>query len=385
MHRSLLVPMLLFLAGCPPSQAPPVPSAPAPTLSFVSPVDGAVENPVQFTVQAHEDVAFVRYVADDLFNLGSSEERGSGFTFGMDFAILGSHTMAAVGYDADGRFVAEDFVTVDVLPDPTQLNELGTWLQPADLEEPGYSHGAMAARLGETGVKRVYIPVGDGVPDCVASPVLCDHDATDAFRAVGVEPWAWMRADATQDGGEQAETLREAVPAGYHGLVIELGDGYNADPDTVESLLAAMLFVRSQCDTTGLHLGGNFPLYLSTELPPWERAIPLASLDPAIDGYMPRVRIEDASPDQGADPTAWGTELLCAWRGEGAQKPVHHVLVPPAPADHDAQVLDDFVGIAGREASIYSTPTLNDDAGWAAFGAIDWWGGDFGEPDCDGP
>jgi len=377
MRNVLLAAAVLLFVGCPSTVPDPPLTAPARTVRFVTPVPGDVENPVQFTVDAHEDIASVRYVADDFFTLGSSDDRDTGFLFGMDFAILGAHTMRAEGLDAEGDFVAEAEVDIDVLPDPSQLNELGTWLQADQLSADGYTHGAMAQRLADTGVKRVYLPVGVGVPDCDANPVLCDRDVTDGFRAVGVEPWAWMRAEASADSGDQAETIREAVPARYHGLVIDLGPGYDGDGDAVESLLSAMLFVRSQCDTTGLHLGGNFPLYLSTEETPFDHAIPLESMEDAVDGYLPRVSLTEATAAQRADPAAWATSLLCAWRAQGALKPVHHVFVPPGPTGSDAALLDALIGLSGREASLYSTPALGDEAAWDAFSGMDWWRGDF--------
>ncbi|MCO4771078.1 MAG: hypothetical protein KDA24_13670 [Deltaproteobacteria bacterium] len=381
MRRALTLTALLLL-GCPSGETPPLLTAPARTLAFVSPLSGEVENPVAFRVEAHEDVVLVRYVADDLFTLGSSEDVSGGFPFGMDFAILGGHTMTAIGHDEEGDIVAEDTIAIDVLPDPTELNELGTWLHPEDLVASEFTHGGMAQRLADSGIKRLYLPVGEGAPDCGSDPVLCDRDATDSYRAVGVEPWAWMQATAAQEGAAQAETIREAVPAGYHGLVIDLGASYDAAPEAVETLLAAMLFVRSQCDTTGLHLGGNFPLYIASEGAPFDRGLPVGRVDQAVDGYMPRIDLEAATPDQLANPDQWINQLLCEWRGEGASKPVHHVIAGPGPSSENAATLDSMVALAGREASLYSTPAQADDDGWEDLATMDWWTGAFVEPDC---
>ncbi len=369
-------------AGCPSGEPPPLATAPARSLTFTSPTPGEVENPVAFTVTGHDDIAWVRYVADNFYTLGTNDDVGGGFPFGMDFAVLGDHTMTAVGFDAEGDIVAEDTIAIHVLPDPTELNELGIWLEDEDLADAGYSHAAMAVRLAASGIKRTYLPVGVGAPDCSADPVLCDREATDTFRAVGVESWAWMRATADQDGAEQAETIREAVPAGYHGLVIDLDPGFDADPDAVETLLAAMLFVRSQCDTTGLHLGGNFPLYLSTEGTPFARQIPVSRLDHAVDGYMPRLDLSTATPEQLADPSAWMESLLCAWQSEGATKGVHHVLRGSGPTSQDGSTLDALIALAGREASVFGAPPLAEEADWDAMGSMDWWTGDFVAPDC---
>ena len=141
-----------------------------------------------------------------------------------------------------------------------------------------------------------------------------------------------------------------------------------------------MLFVRSQCDTTGLHLGGNFPLYLATPRPPWQRGLALDSMDDAVDGYLPFVRLDEATEQQLADPGAWMAERLCAWRAEGTDKPVHPVLSGVDAAT--TATLDALIEVAGREASLGATPDLADDAAWERFAAMDWWGGDFATLSC---
>jgi hypothetical protein len=349
-------------------------------MSFLTPTDGEVANPIAFTVDADESVTRVTYIADDWFTLGSSEERDSGFVFGMDFAVLGEHTMTARGFDADGDFVAEAEVAIDVMPDPNQLNQLGAWLHESVLADPDYRHQDHADRLATVGVKRVYIHGGMGEPDCSAWPDLCEHDVSDLWRARGVDPWIWMGADAAVEGSDQAETIRSAVTAGYQGIVIDIGTEYADDVEGVQALLAGMLFVRSQCDTTGLHLGGNFPIYLATEGRPEDQGLPVSALDGAVDGYMPRTDSATWTAEQLADPSELARALICAWSDAGASKPVHHTIHTPL---GDLSALDSFLEFSGGETSLYRVPgAAAREADWADWAAMNWWGGEFTPPDC---
>ena len=379
-RRSQPILLAALLAGCAAPVDPPIPYAEPAELSFLTPTPGEVANPVSFAVEAAASVPRVPYVADEWFTLGSSEERDSGFVFGMDFAVLGEHTMTARGFDADGDFVAEAEVAIDVLPDPNQLNQLGAWLHGGVLADPGYQHEEYAERLASVGVKRVYIEGGQGEPDCAAWPDLCDHDVTNLWRARGIEPWVWFRADAGVQGAAQAEMIRDAVTAGYQGIVVDIGAEYADDVDGVQSLLAGMLFVRSQCDTTGLHLGGNFPIYLATPGHPEDQGLPISTLEGAVDGYVPRTDMAVWTVDEQSDPAALANRLICAWSDAGATKPVHHTIDLVL---GDLSALDPFLRLSGRETSLYRVPVPDgSDATWADWAAMNWWGGEFEQADC---
>ena len=374
------LPLACVVAGCASPVDPPIPFAEPAQIAFAAPAPGPVENPVVFAVTAAEEITSVTYIADGWFTLGASGDVAAGFPFGMDFAVLGAHTMAARGFDADGDFVGEAEVAIEVAPDPSQRNEFGAWLHESALIDPGFSHAEYAPILREVGVKRVYIEGGAGEPDCVAWPDLCDHDVTDLWRGLGVDPWIWFRADGAIEGRAQAETIRSAVIAGYHGIVVDIGTEYADDVDGVEDLLAGMLWVRSQCDTSGLHLGGNFPIYVALNGRPDDQGLPVSAMDPAVDGYVPRTDMQAWTSAQIADPAALATELLCAWRGAGTEKPVHPTVDLVL---GDLSPLDAFVAISGRESSLYRVPRPDaSEQSWADWAAMDWAGGEFVEPDC---
>lgn len=374
MRRALLT--VVLLAGCPAFVDPPIPFAEPADLAFLT-APGELTNPVTFTVEAADEIVSVTYIADGWFTLGSSEDRDTAFAFGMDFAVLGAHTIAARGFDAEGDFVASAELAIDVLPDPTELNAFGAWLHAGLLDHADFTHDGYAARLADIGVKRAYIEVGEGEPDCASWPDLCDHDVSDAWRGLGVEPWIWMRADASIDGRAQAETIRDAVTAGYQGIVVDIAAEYADDVDGVQDLLAGLLWVRSQCDTTGLHLGGNFPIYVTTSVRPDTMGLPLSSMNAAVDAYLPRT---DMASWQ-AEPGSLAEELVCGWTDAGATKPVHPVvdLLVGTPLD----TLDPFTTLSGRETSLYRVPLPDaTDAAWDDYAAMDWWGGSFSDPDC---
>lgn len=377
MVRSFLLLGSLALVACPTPVDPPIPYAEPAALSFSSPNAGAVENPVQLRVEAPDEVAQVTYIADGWFTMGRSTDAAAGFPFGMDFAVLGPHTLVARGFDAAGDFVADAELAIDVLPDPMQLNELGAWLHPELLEHPDFDHASYSERLAGIGVKRVYLAAGTGEPDCDAVPDLCDHDVSDRWRALGVEPWVWMHAEGGVAGLAQGETIRSAVTAGYQGIVVDIAATYANDVDGVQDLLSGMLWVRSQCDTTGLHLGGNFPIYVTSSTHPDSMGIPLSAMDAAVDGYLPRTDMAGWT----SDPADAAVDLLCSW--EDAGKPVHPVV--DVVSGSSLSALDPFVGAGGREASLYRVPLPDaSEASWDDWAALDWWGGSFSPPDCGG-
>lgn len=356
-----------LLAGCGAPLTDPEDSRPPPPdrelsveLEFLTP-EGLVSNPVTLAVAAPEEVATVRYLSGLVSSLGESDDRETDFGITVSFVALGERRVEAWGFDADGGFVGDGAVDLDVRPDPDDPNDFGLWIDPASVAlEPD----ELADRLAGLGVSRAYLKVAEGAQDCAASPTLCDAALTDALRSAGVQPWAWM-VPTLDPSLPQAGILFEAIPAGYQGLVLHV-DGRWAGLDEELSLLGLDFnIVRGQCDTTSEHLQGEFPIYASVTDAPESVDRPAAAIAARVDAVLVRV---------GEDGSGGVSEAVCALRDAGVARPVFPLL--PRHADGDAWA------DGGRFASLWAAPPGDDAAGWAELGEVDWHRSEFGEPVC---
>jgi hypothetical protein len=338
--------------------APTPEPTPEPLVAFTGPGSEAA-NPVTFTVRAPEGATRVRYLSQGVTTMGESDDPGAEFAFTWRFELLGDTFVEAWAFEGD-EYIDDARIELHVLPDPLEANDFGVWIEdPADLPTPV---DELAQRLGELGVSRVYVPIGEGLTDCVSTPTLCDHALTDAFREAGVSPYAWSVADLS-DPLEQAGLLFDAVPAGYHGLVLAVDDRWVGLATELEDLALSYTIVRTQCDTSGAHLAGEFPLWAGHGA--GTDADSIAALDARLDGFMPRV---DGSV----------IEAICALRASGATRPVHPVLdLTDLPAE-----LDESLAAAGRRASFRWLPQRDDDVGQAALDSIPWSFNAFEDVDC---
>lgn len=361
----LLAPLACLLLGCPsaaPAPADDDDSAPPepPGLTFLTPGEAAA-NPVTFTVSAPEGVTSVRYLSQGVTTLGTSEDAEAGFPLTWSFELLGTQTIEAWAFAGD-TFVDDATWTFEALPDPREANDFGVWIE--EVDSLGAPIDDVAERLAALGVSRVYVPIGEGLTDCVSTPALCDHALTDAFRDRGIAPYAWA-VPALGEPMPQAELLFDIVPAGYHGLVLAVDARWGGLDADLDQLALSYVIVRSQCDTSGEHLAGEFPLWAALGSPD---ALAVGALDERWDGFMPIL--------SGLEVAA----SVCQLRDLGGLGPVHPVFERASLQDGGLQ---GALTAAGRRASLRWVPSADDAAGWAALEAVPWSWDAFEEPDCD--
>lgn len=83
---------------------------------ITKPADGAVvQNPVTFTVAAAAEVASVKLVADGKFNLGVPFDPAVQRDLTQTFGTLGRRVIRAIGFDARGKEIGSDSITIWVI------------------------------------------------------------------------------------------------------------------------------------------------------------------------------------------------------------------------------------------------------------------------------
>src|SRR5699024_9752975 len=83
------------------------------TLDIIQPLDGSKNGrDVTFKSRASKDIVRVEYLADD-WSMGSSKS-GPRFAFNYDFDYTGVRKIEARGYNASGKMVAVDRVSIRV-------------------------------------------------------------------------------------------------------------------------------------------------------------------------------------------------------------------------------------------------------------------------------
>ncbi|MCX7959286.1 MAG: hypothetical protein N3B13_09590, partial [Deltaproteobacteria bacterium] len=101
------------------------------------------ENPCTFRVEASENIVKVRYLADDKWEIGKSENRSNGFEIQYRFTTLGKRVIYAYAYeskDENAQIVASD--NREYLIKEAKGNKFGVWLW--YIEGTGLTHTELA-------------------------------------------------------------------------------------------------------------------------------------------------------------------------------------------------------------------------------------------------
>lgn len=332
-------------------------------LSFLSPAATAT-NPVTMTVSATGPITRVRYLAEDTYDLGESTDSASGFPVTYSFSTLGTRTINARGYNAEGEEVATASIQ-SVVQDVSSDNALGVWLW--YIEGTGYTHTQLAQELSSLGVKRIYIKVAD---DTDLWPEASDAAVTAAYHAAGLEAWAWSY-NYPGNGSTQATALSTAAASGYDGYVLDLETEFDGQSTTLESLLSAFSDARDAAVSAGT-VTGDWELRATTWGNPVDHSFRVDILDRYVDAHMPQTYVEVWGGSYLTDLEEWVEAGTCEYRSLGATKPIHHIVS----SEYDeitAEELDRFIFTSGAETSVWRVPGTETPLSiWSDWEGVDW-------------
>lgn len=186
------------------------------SIKIIFPDTYECENPCTFRVETSNDIVKVKYLAEDKWEIGKSENKSNGFEIQYRFNTLGKRVIYAYGYNSkteNAQPVCVDYR--EYLIKEPMGNKFGVWLW--YIEGTGMTHAELAQRLSALGVKRIYIKVADGPADCVFNwPEGCDLDIPKTYKKYGIECWAWSY-NYPGDEMNQADALYNAAYVGYDG------------------------------------------------------------------------------------------------------------------------------------------------------------------------
>lgn len=283
----------------------------------------------------------------------------------------GGHTDADEHEDADGdgEEIDDDHETAP--------NRFGVWLWYLEqLADRGItSHGQLARRLSDLGVRRIYVKVADGDASCDGSwPEACDESIPDAYHEEGLECWAWSynypAGGGTTNAG-QAAALRAAAEAGYDGYVLDLEVEFDYATTSLEQLLEAFTAARADAVSDGA-IAPGWPIYATTWGNPADHGMRVDIIDAYVDGHMPQTYLEVWGDSYMADGALWVQTGTCEYRSLGAVRPVHHILS----TEHGritASQLNGALASSTAESSLWRVPGAEiPEAVWATWEGVDW-------------
>ncbi len=156
------------------------------SLSFITPSQSDVENPVKFSVLKTGDIYAVRYYAERQFLLGESDNSSNNYEIEYSFSSLGVRKIQAIGVHQTGVPItgAEVEISIQVNPqscvDECELNQKRC--QNSNVEICEESNGCKTWRLfsvcgeGETCQSAVCVNSGSCEDECESGEKLCYGD-----------------------------------------------------------------------------------------------------------------------------------------------------------------------------------------------------------------
>jgi len=247
-------------------------------------------------------------------------------------------------------------------------NKLGIWLW--YIEGTGYaSHDALANQLVATGIKRIYIKVGDGAYNATRWPEVVSTAVVQAYKSRGIEVWAWSyNYPGAYAGHEaaQAKTLTQAAQTGYTGYVIDAEVEFDGKPTKLEALMSAFKNVKDQAIANGT-APASFKLYCSTWTNPDEHNFAVNIVDKYVDAHMPQTYVEIMASKYTI------ARANGIYRNTyGCTKPIHHI-VSNEQDRITAATINSFFGQAGGEASLWRVPGGGSPLSiWNTLQAVNW-------------
>jgi hypothetical protein len=283
--------------------------------------------------------------------------------------------------DSQSRVVdpnrVEDLTTdAEALGATSTTNAMGVWVW--YLEGTGYtSHSALAKDIASMGAKRVYLKVADGAYDPSKWPEVDDASIPAAYKARGLEVFAWSYNYPGNEAA-QAKALSRAARAGYQGYVTDIEIEFDGLSTELRRFMQALTDARAEARRNGW-AGADFKLYECSWGNPRDHRMRVDIMDEFVDGHMPQTYVE-----------AWGGAWLAnipntiavgtkEYRDLGAKKPIFHVVSDENRGISVAQ-LNTFVteaskvansGSSTNEVSVWRIP--NSQGGiWTDLRAMRW-------------
>ncbi len=297
------------------------------------------------------------------------------FACGPELLRGGEARIGGRGDLQEGR--AEELETdADALTAPSSGNAMGVWVW--YLEGTGYSsHSALARDIAATGARRVYLKVADGAYDPAKWPEVDDAAVPQAYKARGLEVFAWAYNYPGNEAA-QAKALSRAARAGYQGFVTDVEVEFDRKPAEVRRFFQALSAGRDEARRNGW-AGPGFKLYACSWGNPKDHGMAVDVMDEYVDAHLPQTYVETWGGtwlSNIANTIAVGTR---EYRDLGVKKPIFHVVSNERRGISVAQ-LNTFVaeaskqansGSAVNEVSVWRVPNAGS-AIWADLRAIRW-------------
>jgi hypothetical protein len=234
----------------------------------------------------------------------------------------------------------------------SDCNKLGAWLWYIDIT--GFqTHAQIADTLAALGIKRIFIKVADGTPNPAIWPELNDISIPVAYKAKGIEPWAWSY-NYVNNPSTQANALKMAAQTGYTGFVVDVETEFDGLSTPLTSLFAAFAAKKQEVITSQI-ADSTFKLYCTTWGNPKDHNFKINLIDPHVDGFMPQTYVEQWGPTYVANLEYWigvGNEEYVEL---GATKPIHHIVAYEDGNINTAQI-NSFFETSGAESSMWRIP-----------------------------
>ena len=259
-------------------------------------------------------------------------------------------------------------------------NKLGAWIFLID--ETGYTHSQMAAKLQQMGVKRVFIKTADGGNSCNWFPDACWESTVNAYKSRGIEPWAWSY-NYPGNNYDQAQALIEAARLGYEGYVVDIEVEFDGTSTSLRNLMSAFYDAKTKAINDGL-ANQDFILGATTWGNPSDHSMRVDIIDDYVDVHMPQTYLEVWGDSYMQNPKRWIEAGNCEYRNMGAEKPIWHIVS----AEHNqisSSTLNAFFKNAGPNASLWRVPGGGvSQAIWNDWEGVNWQQNSFPSVDCGG-
>ncbi len=366
-------------------------------LGFIAPLSGSsyvTGAPIDASVTTAGNVARVDYYSDLSAFQGTSTDRASNFKLSFKAGSVGAHTVEARAFDAAGVQLTSFSVPITVIAVPVAQNKWGVWLfQFESVARVATTHAQLAAILKGMGVSRIYIKVADGsrsvLSDGYTFP-LNDPKVPAAYKAAGVEPWAWAYnypANRSSASG-QGQTLYAAAKSGYVGFVSDIEAEFQAESAANQvAVFQAFASARQAAISDGIATSAFKLIETSFGQIDLQPNIAISQIDAYVDAHMPQTYSVYWGASREADQPGTIAWINGKYRARGATKPIHHITsierhFDSSGAKHEMTVprLQSFLQSGGFEASIWVLPAAGDGTGeqdvpfsaWDLLKGINW-------------
>jgi uncharacterized protein YvpB len=270
-----------------------------------------------------------------------------------------SSTKKEVGAKDHGRNTIETGTPPEAMAIPStktsrigQNNSLGIWLW--YIQGTGYSsHAALATKLQSLGIKRIYVKVADGSYDPVAWPEVDDKALTDAYKAKGIEVFAWAYNYPGNDAA-QAKVLYQAAKAGYEGFVTDIEIEFDRTTTALTSILSQFVSQKNKAITDG-YATASFKFYCTSWGNPKDHGMRVDLIDQYVDGHMPQTYVEVWGPTYQNNAAQWVQSGTDEYRSLGCVKPIHHIVSDENDLMTSGQI-NSFIAASGAETSLWRVP-----------------------------